>query len=128
MNKHLRKIVCVVMVLVLAFSLSACSADPNCGNYVCKTIQVSGESTGDITVDVNQVFKNGGASIELKEAGACDLILDGVKYEGSWKSDGSKINIKIEDDDIYTMYDLNLDLGANYAPKGVVRIHYVQSK
>ena len=100
MNKHLRKIVCVVMVLVLAFSLSACSADPNCGNYVCKTIQVSGESTGDITVDVNQVFKNGGASIELKEAGACDLILDGVKYEASWKSDGSKINIKIEDDDI----------------------------
>ncbi|MBR5971904.1 MAG: hypothetical protein IK017_04550 [Paludibacteraceae bacterium] len=36
--------------------------------------------------------------------------------------------IKIEDDDIYTMYDLHLDLGANYAPKGVVRIHYVQSK
>ena len=100
MKKHLRRIVCVVMVLVLTVSLSACSADPNCGKYVCKTIQVSGESTGDITVDVNQVFTNGGASIELKEAGACDLILDGVKYEGSWKSDGSKINIKIEDDDI----------------------------
>ena len=36
--------------------------------------------------------------------------------------------IRIEDDDIYTMYDLNLDLGASYDPKGVVRVHYVQSK
>lgn len=36
--------------------------------------------------------------------------------------------IKIEDDDIYTMYDLNLDLGAYNDPKGVVRVHYVHSK
>ena len=36
--------------------------------------------------------------------------------------------MKIEDEDIYTMYDLNLDLGAYNDPKGVVRVHYVHSK
>jgi len=94
MKKNLRKVFCLVMVLVFAISLSACSADPNCGKYVCKTVQVD-----DMTVAVGNVFSNG-ASIELKQAGACDFVLDGVKYEGSWNSDGNKITLKIEEEQI----------------------------
>ena len=94
MKKHIKKVFCIVLALVLTMSLSACSADPNCGNYVCKTVQVD-----DMTGPVSNVFA-GGASIELKQAGACDFILDGVKYEGSWKSDGSKVTLKIEEEQI----------------------------
>ena len=78
------------MALVLTMSLCACSTDPNCGSYVCKTVTV-----GDITVNVNEAFVNG-ASLELKQAGACDVVLDGKKYEGSWKSEGSQVTIHLK--------------------------------
>lgn len=77
-------------------------------------------------------------SIDIRE-----LTSDDKEYKYHYESsnsyhiaDGKKVywatpkvaKIHIEDDDIYTMYDLNLDLGASYDPKGVVRVHYVQSK
>ena len=92
MRKYIKKALCIVMALVLTMSLCACSTDPNCGSYVCKTVTV-----GDITVNVNEAFVNG-ASLELKQAGACDVVLDGKKYEGSWKSEGSQVTITLEEE------------------------------
>ena len=92
MRKHIKKALCIVMALVLTMSLCACGADPNCGSYTCKTVSV-----GDITVNVNDAFVNG-ASMELKQAGACEVLLDGSKYEGSWKSEGSSITITLEEE------------------------------
>ena len=92
MKNYIKKALCIVMALILTMSLCACSADPNCGSYVCKTVTV-----GDITVNVNEAFING-ASLELKQAGLCEVILDGSKYEGSWKSDNNKITINLEEE------------------------------
>ena len=92
MKKHIKKVLCIVLALVLTMSLCACSEDPNCGSYVCKTVTV-----GDITVNVNEAFVNG-ASLELKQAGACEVLLDGTKYEGSWKSEGSSVTVTLEEE------------------------------
>ena len=93
MKKALRKMICLIMVLVFAMSLSACSADPNCGKYICKTVTV-----GDITVDAGEAYVNG-ASIELKKAGACDVVLDGTTYLASWKNNNGSITISLQETD-----------------------------
>ena len=58
MNKFVKKALCIVMALVLTMSLCACSSDPNCGSYVCKTVTV-----GDITVNVNEAFETLGREL-----------------------------------------------------------------
>ena len=93
MKKYIKKVVCLVMVLALTLSLCACSADPNCGKYTCKTVKVD-----DLTVDANEAFING-ASIELKTAGACTVVLDGATYDGSWKSKDNQVTVTLEGTD-----------------------------
>jgi ABC-type phosphate transport system substrate-binding protein len=94
MSRIIKRVVCVIMVLVMAMSLCACSKDPNCGLYVCKDVTV-----GDLTVPAQEgatpPFVNG-ASIELKTAGACTVNLDGAQYEGSWKSNDNGVTITLE--------------------------------
>jgi len=90
MKRSIKRALCMVMVFVLAMSLCACSADPNCGKYVCKDVKV-----GDISVSAQEAYPNG-SSIELKTAGACTIILDGAVYEGSWKSENSNVTITLE--------------------------------
>ncbi|MCR5206754.1 MAG: hypothetical protein K6E47_17125 [Lachnospiraceae bacterium] len=90
MKRMFKKAVALIMVAVLAMSLCACSADPNCGKYICKSVKV-----GDITTSASETYPNG-ASIELKTAGACTVILDGAEYKGSWKSDNNNVTITLE--------------------------------
>lgn len=93
MKKYVKKVICLVLALALAMSLCACSADPNCGKYTCKTVKVD-----DLTVNANEAFING-ASIELKTAGACTVILDGAIYDGSWKSKDNQVTVTLEGTD-----------------------------
>ncbi|MBO4510612.1 MAG: hypothetical protein J5718_04625 [Lachnospiraceae bacterium] len=90
MNRVVKKGLALLLVVVLAMSLCACSKDPNCGKYVCKSAKV-----GDITVAANEVYPNG-ASIDLQTAGACKVVLDGAEYSGSWKSENSNVTITLE--------------------------------
>ena len=90
MKNHIKRALCLVMVLMLTMSLCACSTDPNCGKYVCKTVKVD-----NLTVNVNEAFTNG-ASIELKAAGACSVVLDGATYDGSWKSKDNQVTVTLE--------------------------------
>ena len=92
MKKIVKKGLALCLMIVMAMSLCACSADPNCGKYVCKNVKV-----GDITVTAGEAYPNG-ASIELKTAGACTVILDGVKYDGSWKSENNQVTINLEEE------------------------------
>ncbi|MBR4344446.1 MAG: hypothetical protein IKP88_17395 [Lachnospiraceae bacterium] len=93
MKKMIRKMACLMLALILVMSLTACSADPNCGKYICKTVSV-----GEITVDASNAYVNG-ASLELKKAGACDVVLDGTTYLGSWKSTDSTLTISLQETD-----------------------------
>ena len=90
MKKLLKRLVSVVTILVLALSFTACSADPNCGNYKCKNVTVDG-----ISVPASQAFDSG-ADIVLKTAGACDVTIDGPKSRASWKRDSNKITIFLQ--------------------------------
>ena len=90
MKKVVKKGLALLLVVVLAMSLCACSKDPNCGKYVCKSAKV-----GDISVNASEVYPNG-ASIDLQTAGACKVVLDGAEYSGSWKSENSTVTITLE--------------------------------
>ena len=90
MKKFVKKGLALVLVVVLAMSLCACSQDPNCGKYVCKSVKV-----GDITVSAAEAYPNG-ASIDLKVAGACTVVLDGAEYNGSWKNENNNVTITLE--------------------------------
>lgn len=92
MKKLFKKSLCLILVVVMAMALCACSADPNCGKYTCQNVRV-----GDISVSASEVYPSG-ASIELKTAGACTVVLDGAVYEGSWKSDNSQVTIVLEEE------------------------------
>lgn len=94
MRRIIKRAVCLIMVLVMAMSLCACSKDPNCGLYICKNVTV-GELTVPASDGATPPFVNG-ASIELKTAGACTVNLDGAQYEGSWKSNDNGVVITLE--------------------------------
>jgi len=92
MKRIVKKGFALILVVILAMSLCACSQDPNCGKYTCKSVRV-----GDITVDAKEAYPNG-TSIDLKSAGACTVVLNGVAYEGSWKSENSQVTISLEEE------------------------------
>lgn len=83
------------MVLVLVLSLTACAADPNCGTYVLKTLTVD-DIKAEAGTGEDKIID---AKIELKKAGACDVVLDGATYAGSWKSDNNSITISLQETD-----------------------------
>ena len=83
------------MVLVMVLSLTACAADPNCGSYVLKSLTVDNIKSEAVSGEKKIID----AKIELKKAGACDVILDGAVYAGSWKSENNSITISLQETD-----------------------------
>ncbi len=93
MRKISRNILCVILILVMALTLCACKADPNCGVYVADSVEI-----GDYTFDISAAYEEG-ASFDLQEAAACTVTLDGKAYEGTWSSEGNKVSIVIEEEE-----------------------------
>ena len=86
-----KKILYVVLMFVFAMSLCACKADPNCGTYICKNVEVE-----NISVDGKEAFING-AEIQLLKAGECKVILDGVEYKASWTRKDNDVTIDLQE-------------------------------
>ena len=92
MKKITRKILCAAMIVCMMLSLCACKADPFCGYYEASSVEI-----GDMSFPIEEAYENG-ASLELKNASLCTLKLNGIAYEGEWKSEGSKVIVTIEEE------------------------------
>ncbi len=79
----------------------------------------------DWSIDIKETTKNGKSYKYHYASSNSYHVADGTQ---TYWATPKVAKMKIEDEDIYTMYDLNLDLGAYNDPKGVVRVHYVHSK
>ena len=92
----MKKSIAIVMALLMTLALCACtgngsgtkSSDPNLGVYKATTGEMSG-----FEVALTDMFEQG-FSIELKEKGKCDLVVDGQKASGKYTIDGNSITIK----------------------------------
>ena len=92
----MKKSIAILMALLMTLALFACtgnasgtkSSDPNLGVYKATTGEMSG-----FEVALTDMFEQG-FSIELKEKGKCELLVDGQKASGKYTIDGNAITIK----------------------------------
>ena len=94
----MKRSIALLLVLVIAFTLTACDGakdnDPNLGKYVGATVEVFGED-----VNISEIYPEGENYIELRSDGKCVFTLDGDSASGKWKLDGNDIVLTIEDVD-----------------------------
>lgn len=90
---NLKKFLCAVLVLCMSLALCACKADPYCGVYKAKSVEIN-----DMSFDITEAYEKG-ASLDLMEAAQCTLTLDGKEYEGTWSSEGNKVKVVIEEEE-----------------------------
>ncbi len=117
----MKKVGLIILALIMLVSFTACggksskSDDPNVGMW-----NAVSASMMDMTMDISEVFDEG-ASLELKENGKYELILDGEKAYGKWWYEDGGLVLSIEgvdfpgnvDNDILiltNMMDMGLDL------------------
>ena len=90
----MKKIVSLLMVVIIAFSLVSCGGskidpnDPNQGLWKATTGKMLG-----ITMNVEELFGKG-FTIELQNKGKCTLNVDGKKANGSWTLDDGAFTVK----------------------------------
>lgn len=86
MKRMVKKLTCVLMVILLTAALCACSSkepDPNAGVYKGSSAEMSG-----VSIDLAEVFGDD-FSIELKNGGKAVFNYDGESYKIKWSLEGT---------------------------------------